>query len=236
MKNTYISIAFLLFSTLLSRSLAAQELEGEWQIKTSTIIGLLDTTVLFSRNSPDNVIDLSAITYQFNADGSYEGTDIWGNPMSGTWVLNQPGNTVSIDDKLSAYEEINDNEMVIYFPFQPFSKSAFTGSTVGSYLVFVRSSPNSSSSSEKIIDATLAVSPNPTADIVVAEFSTPLPMDHLELGVFNALGKQVVRKRVKSYPAGRHKLPLDLSDQPSGMYVVILTSGSKALSAKVLKR
>jgi hypothetical protein len=235
MKNTYISIAFLLFSTLLSRSLAAQELEGEWQIKTSTVIGLLDTTVLFSRNSPDNVIDLSAITYQFNADESYEGTDIWGNPMSGTWSLSQFGNTLSIDDEFSSLDEINDNEILIYFPFQPFSKSAFT-STAGSYISLVRSSPSRVSLPVPSANISLSISPNPFVNIAEVKLTTPVPLVNTRFEVFNALGKQILSKEGDSYSAGSHQIPLDLSRQPGGMYFLVLTAGNRMLSVKFCKQ
>lgn len=222
-----------LWLVLLSNSIVAQGLEGEWQIKKSMVIGLLDTTVLFNQDSPDNVIDLSNISYHFSADGNYDGTDILGNPISGTWSTF--ASAVYIDEQVSSYEEINENEIVIYFNFQPFNKFAFAG-FAGSYIIFVRGTPNNTSSTAGFIGASLTVSPNPFTDIAIAEFRTPLPLVNTRLEVFNAQGKQIHTVEGGSYSAGRHQLSFDLSHQPAGLYLLKLLADSGTVSAKVLKQ
>ncbi|NBC05624.1 MAG: T9SS type A sorting domain-containing protein [Bacteroidetes bacterium] len=233
MKSLPIIIMCSLSLVLLSNSIVAQGLEGEWQIKESTVIGLLDSTVLFSRDSPDNVIDLSNISYQFNADGSYEGTDILGNPMSGTW--SQTWSTVIIDEQMSSFQEINENEMAIYFNCRPLTKSASAG-FAGSYLTFVRASPNSTSSSVEDVGTTLTVRPNPFTDIAVAEFTTPEPLAGTRLDVFNTQGQRILSQEAGYYPSGSHQIRLDLSQRPGGMYFLVLTTESRMLSTKAWKR
>ncbi|WP_425420291.1 T9SS type A sorting domain-containing protein [Phaeodactylibacter xiamenensis] len=234
MKSIHFFTALVLSIMLLSESIYAQELEGEWQVKSSAVIRLLDTTILFRRDSSDNIIDLSNVTYHFNPDGSYEGNDIWGNPISGTWTLSQFGNTLSIDDKSSSLDEINDNEFLIYFPFQPFNNYGFVDNA-GSYISFVRSSPSRVSSAAASTDISLSISPNPFVNITQLKLTTPTPLVSTSLEVFNAQGKQILSEKGDSYLAGSYQIPLDLSGQPGGMYFLALNAGNRVLLVKMCK-
>jgi len=70
------------------------------------------------------------------------------------------------------------------------------------------------------------VSPNPVAMQARLRFDLPEP-GHVELAVFDALGRQLDVLLAGDHPAGMHDATLDTSGLPSGVYVVRLTAGAE---------
>lgn len=84
----------------------------------------------------------------------------------------------------------------------------------------------------------LAVAPNPV--VRSATFQWELPQaGHVNVGVYDASGRQVAALADETYPAGRHELTWNTGDRPggrlaAGVYFVRLEAGRQSISRKLL--
>jgi len=72
--------------------------------------------------------------------------------------------------------------------------------------------------------------PNPFNPVTTFRFALPQP-DHIRIGVYDILGRQVATLADGVYPAGRHSVRWDASGFVSGLYFVHMT-GSGFISSR----
>ena len=83
---------------------------------------------------------------------------------------------------------------------------------------------------EAILNGTsLSFYPNPVGDVLTLSFNGTMPSD-LSLELINALGSQVYFAA-----AGTKNTSLDMSDLPSGIYYIKLSSGGQSVNRKIIK-
>ena len=82
-------------------------------------------------------------------------------------------------------------------------------------------------------DVTLKVSPSPAYDRIRVQFDS-IGQD-VHMGIFDALGHQVVRLSKERYPIGVYERSMDVSNLPSGPYFVRWQSGRLARTVRFIK-
>ena len=81
----------------------------------------------------------------------------------------------------------------------------------------------------------LRLTPNPAAGLVRIELEVQQPLTGT-LTVRDVLGRLVRAPFACVLPIGAHVLPLDLTDQPAGVYVVTVATTSHHITQRLLKR
>jgi len=74
--------------------------------------------------------------------------------------------------------------------------------------------------------------PNPVSDKLNIEFSLESDSD-VNYQVISSTGKVFLNNRIGFLNSSQHKVEMDLSDLPSGLYVVILNAGNSRITSKV---
>lgn len=80
------------------------------------------------------------------------------------------------------------------------------------------------------LDPLVTSYPVPTSSVLVVELDLPLTRDPAELSLTNGQGRSVLRQTTRS-----HRTNLDLSAQPSGLYILRIQVGDRHTVRKVVK-
>ena len=81
-------------------------------------------------------------------------------------------------------------------------------------------------------DARAAVWPNPASAEAAVRFSLAAPSD-VHLALYDVLGREVAAVDAGHLTAGTHRLPLDVSKLPAGVYVWRLSAGDRAEAGRL---
>ena len=129
------------YAVFLSFPAYSQNIHGHtWLIKKSIFTESTDTFSLFSAGLGSNIFDLSLISYTFNQNGTYLGTNINGNIINGTWSQNS--NNIMIDGNAGNFIMVNNNEFVVSSDFFLMDTVSSTFSIPAvSHLHFIRATP-----------------------------------------------------------------------------------------------
>lgn len=88
---------------------------------------------------------------------------------------------------------------------------------------------------EEELISDLKIYPNPTFGLFNIELSLPNQLDQAQISVVDLLGRRIDQQNL-SQISGFHKMTVDLSPVPDGIYLVIFESESEIRSWKVVKR
>lgn len=86
---------------------------------------------------------------------------------------------------------------------------------------------------ETINILSLKIFPNPASEYSVVEFELSKIAD-VEFVISSSLGRSRVKKSFHSCTAGKHNIKLDLSEYPSGIYVITIYAGNSISSGKII--
>ena len=79
----------------------------------------------------------------------------------------------------------------------------------------------------------IKIAPNPTSGLTLIDVEYLKPVD-AQIQVFNMVGQQLYQ--MQSSQSAKETYSLDMSQYPSGMYLVRITADSKSYTAKVVKK
>ncbi|MGB3076185.1 MAG: SBBP repeat-containing protein [Chitinophagales bacterium] len=100
--------------------------------------------------------------------------------------------------------------------------------------VFRDAGENNGTSANQIIDETMNVYPNPFHDLIHLEVVAD-DASVISYAVFDQVGKLIEKKSTELY-SGTNQLPIDLSHQSAGMYLLQISLPDKTLQVKLLKQ
>lgn len=108
--------------------------------------------------------------------------------------------------------------------------------TVGNELYKLTVLPDDTSTAiaETALSQALTVYPNPVADMATVELNLQ-ERGEVSLSLYNLTGQQVLTQQVVILDAGAQILPLDMSNQPQGMYLLKLTVGEETTTKRLVK-
>ncbi len=224
MKNLTL-LSLLLFSML---TIKGQELINKpWQVTSSYILLDTDTTFFYRSSTTNNKLDLSKIVYNFQETGTYQGTNMQGLAMAGTWFSSN--DTLIIDSRKSPFLFINQEEFVIV---SPFAMPDSTGGVIRGQSI-LHFSNMLSSNTENLLKGALLISPNPTKGPLNLSFPFPIePKSHLQ--IINLRGEEIYQQDL-ILDAGGDKLDLDLNFLSAGLYFLYINMpNGQTLSSKII--
>ncbi|MFK8010184.1 MAG: discoidin domain-containing protein, partial [Saprospiraceae bacterium] len=98
-----------------------------------------------------------------------------------------------------------------------------TSNLIDSSAEFINETPTASQSSFRKENLQAKVFPNPAEDIITVDFQTPTD-NNLQVFVMDTKGSELLRREFYTY-AGSHSFTIDISQYPTGTYVVYLQHG-----------
>lgn len=107
------------------------------------------------------------------------------------------------------------NKSIIYYHKKPSSV----------YKIFMRYRIVSTGITEMPGENTISIFPNPASDKFLISFQNK-ELKQFELKIFNVNGQEIVKRKIENNP---NQTVIDLSSLPTGVYIVIATSGAKTI-------
>ncbi len=148
------------------------------------------------------------------------------------------------DDKIifNFYNDVNDDtDDAVYFINLQDDKISSTGSasqliSLSRNGVWFATGERILSSQEELIhfDGHFNFYPNPVNDQLMLDLETTEKID-LRISIYNMMGQEIKDFQATTYPAGNHKVALDMSQLLAGTYIIQATTDQFSISEKVMK-
>ncbi len=107
--------------------------------------------------------------------------------------------------------------------------------TVGNELYKISIAPDTNTAVTDIaLNSLASVYPNPNNGIATLQLELP-EREQVEYSLYTITGTRVMETEVQTLDAGKHLLPIDLSSQPQGMYLLKLTIANETAIQRIVR-
>ncbi len=186
--------------------------------------------VFFSKDSLHNVVDYSNISFEFFSNGSYEGKNVLGQTYQGLWLLNNNGDSLSIDTNVYLFHFINTLTCITKNATYQVIDTLGTIDTLYSYVKLFAQATTSIAEKESYVH----LFPMPASDYINVEIKN---------NDFNAVNTQLINlygQVVKTWSLTDRKKTyyFDIKELPPGYYLLEFTTvdGIRMTQQKLIKQ
>ena len=226
MKNIFFLIIFINFFSLTISAQPADFYTKTWRYKEYSISYRNKTSIMFHKDSVNNLLDYSKIEFKFSNNKTYTSKNGQGKIFNGSWAITTRGDSVFIDSFRYLIVKLDPAEYII----RAYSlQLADTTGRVDTAYSFVKLYPISSTSiQDKLTLAGIKIYPIPTSNMLYIE-NEENKLSINEIRIVNIYGQII--KTFKS--TDKSLFSINTTDWISGIYwVEILDKERKSIGVK----